>query len=236
MRLSVILPVYSEEEPLIHVVDNLENLLGEKLYEIILIVSPKSNKRSVAICKELTRTRNNVKFFYQKVNPGLGRAVREGLEHVTGTHVLMMDSDGEMSPQDVPKMIAKMEHTGCDMVIGSRWMKGGGVVGYDTFKLVLNRGFQIIIKFMFFTKLHDMTLGFKLMRRRIVDIMEFRSKFHDIAVETTIKPLRYGYAVEEVPIIWRSREAGVTKNNMLMNLRYLIRALLIRVQQAIAIL
>ena len=228
MQLSVILPVYSEEEPLIHVVDELEFLLGKRLYEIILVVSPRSSARSVAICRDLTKKWKNVKFFFQKINPGLGRAVREGLGHATGSHVLMMDSDGEMPPSVVPTMIKKMEEASCDVVIGSRWMKGGGVVGYDPFKLFLNRGFQVIIKLLFFTKLHDMTLGFKLIRRRVLDAMEFHSNFHDIAVETTIKPLRFGFSVEEVPIIWSSREMGVSKNRMSMNLRYLIRALLIR--------
>ena len=230
MRLSVILPVYSEEEPLIHVVDELENLLGERLQEIILIVSPRSSKKSVAICKDLTKIWTNVEFFFQKENPGLGRAVREGLGRATGTHVLMMDSDGEMSPDDVPKMIAKMEQTGCDMILGSRWMKDGGVVGYDPVKLALNRGFQVVIRFMFLTNLHDLTLGFKLMRRKIVDTIKFHSNFHDIAIETTLKPLRHGFMIKEVPIIWRCRVAGISKNKMSMNLRYLIRALLVLIQ------
>lgn len=229
MRLSVILPVYSEEESVIHIIDRLEELVGEKLYEIILIVSPRSNVRSVAICKDMARLHNDVKFFFQKENPGLGRAVREGLQHVSGTHVLMMDSDGEMSPDAVPLMISKMKLTGCDMVIGSRWTKGGGVAGYDAIKYIMNRCFQILFQLIFFTKIHDLTLGFKLLRRNVIDDLEFHSNFHDIAVETTIKPIKYGYKVEEVPIIWRSRDKGVSKNKMSANLRYLIRAISIRV-------
>ncbi len=197
-------------------------------YEIILVVSPRSIESSVAICRDMERTRKGVKFYFQKVNPGLGRAVREGLNHATGTHVLMMDSDGEMAPEDVPKMIKKMKESRCDMVIGSRWMKGGGVEGYGTIKYLFNRSFQILLKILYITKLHDLTLGFKLMDRRIADRVKFKSNFHDIAMETTIKPLKYGYKVTEVPVIWRSRTVGLSKNNISINLRYIIRALSIR--------
>jgi len=228
--LSIILPVYSEEKVLVWIVDKLEKLMEDRLHEIILVVSPRSSERSVAICKNLAGTRERVRFIFQKNNPGLGRAIREGLKLVSGTHVLLMDSDGEMSPMDVPRLIARMEQSGCDMVVGCRWMKGGGVVGYDPVKYLFNRAFQLLFKIMFLTKLHDLTLGFKIMRRIIVDSMDFRSDFHDIAIETTLKPLKSGFKVEEIPVIWRCRQAGVSKNSILSNLRYLIRGLNVRLQ------
>ncbi|MEX2682397.1 MAG: glycosyltransferase [Candidatus Sigynarchaeota archaeon] len=230
MKISVILPVYSEEESIIYVVDKLIKSIKEKLYEVIIIVSPRSSERTVTICKNLAQTRNGVRFFFQKANPGLGRAVREGLKRASGTHILMIDSDGEMEPADAVKMIAKIEATGCDMVVGSRWIKGGGVEGYNSIKYVMNRGFQIFFKFLFFTKLHDLTLGFKLLSRKIVDHVKFQSNFHDIALETTIKPICYGFKAEEVPIIWRRRKTGHSKNSIFNNLRYLIRAVLVRIK------
>lgn len=225
MKLSVILPVYSEEDSLIYVVDKLEKLLRDKLYEIILIVSPKSDLKTLGISKNLVKKYKNVKFFIQKQNPGLGRGVREGIQHAKGTHILMMDSDGEMLPDTVPKMIKKMEETGCDMVIGSRWAKGGGVVGYDIVKYFLNRGFQTIFRILFLTKIHDLTLGFKLMKRKIIDDIKFDSDFHDIAVETTLKPIKRGFKVEEVPTVWKARKQGVSKNKMSANFKYFFKAI-----------
>lgn len=225
MRISTILPVYSEEESLIYVVERLQDLLREKTHEIILIVSPKSSKKTVKICKDLVKKYKKVKFYFQKINPGLGRGVREGLRYTTGTHLLMMDSDGEMSPDTVPLMIKKMEETNCDMVIGSRWIKGGGVVGYDRMKYSLNRTFQIVFRLLFWTKVHDLTLGFKLMKREIIDKIEFDSNFHDIAVETTLRPIKYGYKVEEVPTVWRARTKGNSKNNILSNFKYAFKSL-----------
>lgn len=225
MRLSIILPVYSEEESIIYVVERLMELINEKIHQVILIVSPKSKDKTVSICKNLAKKHKKVKFYFQKENPGLGRAVRQGLSCVTGSHILMMDSDGEMSPDTVPLMIKKMEETGCDMVVGSRWIKNGGAIGYNKFKYILNRIFQLIFRLMFLTKIHDLTLGFKLMKRKIVDNLQFDSNFHDIAVETTLKPIKHKYKVEEVPTVWKCREKGVSKNNMSANFKYFFKAL-----------
>lgn len=226
MKLSIILPVYSEEESIIYVVESLRKLVKGKLYEIILLVSPLSQKKTVDICKKLTKRHKNTRFYFQKENPGLGRGIREGMSYVKGSHVLMMDSDGEMSPDTVPVMIKKMEETNCDMVVASRFMKGGDVEGYDKFKYwFMNRPFQLFFRLLFMTKIHDLTLGFKLMKRKIIDEIKFDSNFHDIAVETTLRPIKHRYKVEEVPTVWKSREKGTSKNKMMANFRYFLKAL-----------
>ncbi len=226
MKISVVLPVYSEEKSIIYVVKRLEELLKNKLYEIILVVAPRSHEKTIKICKILTKKNKKVKFYFQKENPGLGRGIREGLSYATGAHILMMDSDGEMSPDTVPLMIKKMEETDCDMVVGSRFAKGGGVDGYGKIKYwLMNRPFQMFFRILFLTKVHDLTLGFKLMKRKIIDEVKFDSNFHDIATETTLRPIKLGYKVEEVPTVWRSREKGTSKNKMSANLRYVLKAL-----------
>lgn len=226
MKLSVILPVYSEEESVIYVVERLQKLLKGEMHEIILVVSPRSQDKTIKIVKNLTKKYKNTKFYFQKENPGLGRGVREGLSYATGSHILMMDSDGEMSPDTVPLMIKKMEQTNCDMVVGSRFMKGGGVEGYDKFKYwFMNRPFQTFFRILFNTKIHDLTLGFKLMKREVIDNIKFDSNFHDISVETTLRPIKYGYRLEEVPTVWKSRERGVSKNKLLKNFKYVFKAL-----------
>ncbi len=228
MKLSIILPVFSEEESIIYVVENLFKLLKDKIHEIILIVSPKSHDKTVSICKKLAKKYKKVRFFFQKKNPGLGRGIREGLSYATGSHILMIDSDGEMSPDTVPLMIKKMEETNCDMVIGSRWIKGGGAIGYGPIKYWFNRAFQIFLRILFLTKIHDLSLGFKLIKRKIVDELKFDSNFHDIAPETTLRPIKHGFKAEEVPTVWKCREKGVSKNKISANFKYLKKAISIR--------
>jgi glycosyltransferase involved in cell wall biosynthesis len=229
-KLSVVLPVFSEDVSVVKIVRALERLLPSTLHEILLIVSPRSTPSSIETCKTLANADPLVHFSLQRRNPGLGRAVRQGLEMASGTHVLMMDSDGEMQPEAVPSMVKKLRETGCDMVVGSRWIADGGVIGYDPVKLILNRGFQLLFQALFITRVHDLTLGFKILNRRILDHVRFVSDFHDIALETTIKPIWNRFKVGEVPVVWKARALGESKNSARTNLRYLTRAISVLLQ------
>jgi len=230
MRLSVVLPVHSEIEVLRELTAKLVSLLGGDLYEILFVVSPRSPQATSATVEALAQEYPVVRWELQRDNPGLGYAVRQGLRSVTGTHVLMMDSDGEMAPETVPAMIAKMRETGCDMVVASRWMRGGGVVGYDRKKYWLNRGFQLLFRLFYRTRIHDLTLGFKLARLDKIRGVAWTSQFHDFSMETTLRPIRLGWHVEEVPTTWAARQSGVSQNPFRRNLLYATTALEILVR------
>ena len=224
MKISVILPVYSEKETLVYIVNKLVELLKNKLQEIIIIFSPDSCGETFQIINKLCQAYSVVRAHVQVENPGLGRAIRQGISLSHGTHILIMDSDLEMDPEAVFLMIKKMEQTGSDMVVGSRWMKEGRAVGYGIIKYFFNRSFQCIFRFAFWTSLHDLTLGFKLMKRELAVSLPWNSIFHEIAVETTLRPLKKGYHIEEIPIVWRRRVSGKTKNPFRRNFRYLLKA------------
>lgn len=210
MRISVIIPVYSEEEVLRKTVESVISILGSKLYEIIIVVAPKSSEKTFLICKELVSTYSFLKFFIQTQNPGLGLALREAFAKVTGTHAVMIDGDGEFELAALPKMIKKAEE-GDEVVIASRWMKGGRVYDYDPLTYILNRGFQYIFRLLFWTNIHDLTYGYKLVDVNILKRFKWEGRSHEIAMETTLRPLKAGYRIAEVPSIWRKRQEGVSK-------------------------
>lgn len=225
MRLSVVLPVYSETDSVREIIEKLKLLVSDELYEIIIIISPLSGKESLGVCDELKREYSFVKVFLQKDNPGVGRAFREGFEYASGTHILMMDSDGEMDAEAVPQMIAKIKQQKCSMVLASRWQKGGGAQGYKRSKYFLNRAYQYIFRILFLTRLHDLTFGFKIMDAGIAKGIAWASRYNDIGAETTLKPLKLGYKVEEVSTTWRRRKCGKSKARFLWNFRYVSTAL-----------
>src|SRR5262245_39337906 len=101
-KMSVILPVYAETDSLRHIVAWLDQNLGARLLEIIVIVSPRSGRPTLDVCEALMRTDPRVRVYEQQNNPGLGHAVREGLARTQGDYVLSMDSDGEMEIETVP--------------------------------------------------------------------------------------------------------------------------------------
>jgi len=224
MKISSIIPVHSETDSLRYVVNTLSESLKDRLHEVILITSPYSAEETFFVVEELCKRYSFVKNQLQQENPGVGRAVRQGFLLASGTHILMIDSDGEMNPHTVLPMITKMVETGCDMVVASRWIKGGGVRGYDPVKYILNRTCQLIFRILYRSQIHDLTLGFKLVKKEVIDSIHWNSIFNEIGAETTLRPIKMGYRVEEVPTIWVRRGKAASKNPFRRNFRYVIKA------------
>lgn len=230
IRLSVVLPVYSETESLWTIVTWLRDTLGTQLEEIIIVLSPHSQPASREVCDALGHADSRVRLHIQEVNPGLGNAVREGMSRTRGNHVLLMDSDGEMDNETVLAMLAEMATGRWGMVVASRWMPGGGFRGYSRLKYCLNWLFQQTFRFLFWTQLTDLTYGYKTMRGDLARGIVWEGKRHEIACETTLKPLRLGVPVTQVPSKWTARTQGASKNTFFRNFRYLAIALTILIR------
>jgi hypothetical protein len=229
-RLSVVLPVYSETESLRAIVTWLRATLGSQLDEILIVLSPQSRAASRKVCEALVRDDSRVRLHVQEVNPGLGNAVREGLSRTNGNLVLLMDSDGEMENETVLAMLAEMATGRWGIVVASRWMPGGGFSGYSRLKYCLNWCFQRWFRLLFWTHLTDLTYGFKLMRGELARGIVWEGALHEIACETTLKPVRLGVPVTQVPSKWMARTAGASKNTFLRNFRYVAMALTILIR------
>jgi dolichol-phosphate mannosyltransferase len=224
-RISVVLPVFSETRTVREIVDWLRTNLEPWLFQVVIVISPRSSHDSIEVCQELARTDSRVQVFEQQENPGVGRAFREGFRRVTGNVVLSMDSDGEMELATIPRMIAEMANGNLGLVVGSRWLPGGGLVGYSPAKRWLNWGFQQIFRILFRTRLHDLTYGFKLMRTELVRNISWEAIYQEIGCETTLKTIRLGVPASEVPTTWRARTEGRSTNTFARNFRYVGMAL-----------
>ncbi|MDI6903477.1 MAG: glycosyltransferase [Methanocellales archaeon] len=219
MRLSIILPAHNEANTLPELVEQLISTIDKSLYEII-IVDDCSTDQTPQISHELSRKYDKVKVIHRKSSPGLGNAIKTGLKTARGSHILLMDADGEMRPEDVPKMIDKAKK-GYDVVIGSRFIKGSKLVGYSRKKLVMNRLYNLVFAKFLRTKVKDLTFGFKILSREVVGGIAWEAEKHGIAAETTVKPIVKGYRAVEVPACWTRREKGSSKFHFSYNFEYI---------------
>ncbi len=218
--LSVVVTVYSETFSLIETIERLYANDKGYIKEIILSVSPKSSEKCISICQDLEKTYNNLKMHIQKNNPGVGWAIREGIELSTGDYIAILSADLETEPESVSRMVSKILETDCDLVIGNRWLKGGGFKNYDPIKYVLNWGFQKMFKILYLTSIGDLTYGLKTIKASVAKKIKWEGILHEIFIETTIKPLKAGYKVEQVPTVWIGRKEGESRNTFLRNFRY----------------
>jgi dolichol-phosphate mannosyltransferase len=216
----VLMPVFSETDTVRQIALWLRDELGVRLEEIIIVQSPRSSAASRAVCHELAENYPEVRLHVQENNPGLGWAVREGYARARGNLVLMIDSDGEMEIDTVPRMLTEMERGQHALVVASRWLPGGGFSGYSGLKFYLNWCFQQFFRCLFWTPLTDLTYGFKLLRAELAHGIAWQGTLHEIACETTLKPVRLGLSAGQVPSKWTARTQGVSKNTFWRNFRY----------------
>jgi dolichol-phosphate mannosyltransferase len=224
-RISVVMPVFSETDTVRTVVEWLRDNLAARLHEIIIVISPRSSQESYAVCEEMTSLDERVRLVVQQVNPGVGNAFREGYALATGNVILSMDSDNEMELAAIPRMLDALAANDYAVVVGSRWLPGGGFVGYSPLKRVLNWGFQQLFRVLFLTRSTDLTYGFKVLRSEVVHGIAWEATLSEIGCETTMKPLRAGFRVGEVPSVWTARTQGRSTNNFWRNFRYVNMAL-----------
>jgi dolichol-phosphate mannosyltransferase len=229
-QISVVMPVFSETDSVRTIVNWLRANLGSRLLEVIIVISPRSSQASQEVCQKLARDDPMIRVFEQVENPGVGRAFREGYARVRGNLVLSMDSDGEMELATIPRMIDVMAKRNVGLVVGSRWLPGGGFVGYAPVKRWFNWGFQQVFRILFRTRIHDLTYGFKLLRSEVVHEIVWESTLHEIGCETTLKPIHLGIPIAEVPTTWVARKQGRSTNNFMRNFRYVGMALSILIR------
>ena len=211
-RLTVVIPARDEEGCICSTVEHLH--LELRLHNVpheIIVVDDGSTDRTwelltelKARCPELVPVKNNGQH-------GFGRAIICGLDHMQGDAVVIMMADESDDNRDVVRYWEKL-NDGNDCVFGSRFMKGGGVIDYPRFKLMLNRLANFFIRMLFKIKLNDTTNAFKAYRRTVIDgCRPLISPHFNLTVELPLKAIVRGYSWTVIPITWRNRRTGVAK-------------------------
>lgn len=229
MRISVVTPVFDETESVSRLCEELASTLGKDLFEILIVISPKSSPACFEACARAAQKNPGlIQIMTQKGPRGIGIAYREGIAAARGTHILCIDSDGEMETASAGKMRDLMATGNYDLVTASRWAPGGGFEGYSPLKKILNWGYQKLFRILFWTRLTDLTYGYKMFRTDLARQLPFRGIRHEFACEGTLLPVRLDWRVTEVPSRWTRRKSGATKNRFLDNFRYVWMALRLR--------
>lgn len=234
--LSIVVTVFSETFSLEETIQRV--LVKDRGYikEILLLVSPRSSTACIDMCKNLAEKLPFLTVHFQQKNPGVGWAIREGMQLAQADYIALLSADLETEPEAVDRMFARIEETGCDLVIGNRWLKGGGFKNYDPLKLILNWGFQQLFKIAYFTRIGDLTYGFKIIKKSVANKIRWEGTMHEIYIETTVKPLKLGCSVEQIPTVWIGRKEGESKNTFIKNFRYVKLALQVLFSRKQAIL
>jgi len=211
----VILPTYDEAENLAPLVAAIRRATAT-LDTRILVVDDSSPDGTGQIADRLATEHPDVEVLHRPRKSGLGRAYVAGFAHALAagaSHVIEMDADFSHDPADVPRLLAHAR-AGADLVIGSRYVAGGGVRNWGRRRRVLSRAGCVYARAVLRLPVRDLTGGFKCFSAEALDRIDFtgaRSEGYAFQVELTTRALRGRLRVVEVPIVFHERREGRSK-------------------------
>lgn len=203
MKLSIVIPVYNEENTLHELVGRVLKSPYEK--EVIL-VDDCSQDGSAAILRELAEKHPEIRVLSHAENRGKGGALATGFAEVSGDVVLIQDADLEYDPGDYPVLLRPIEEGKADVVFGSRFL-GGPYVRVHLFWHYLGNRFLTLVSNAFTNlNLTDMETCYKVFRREVASKLDIKSRTFAVEPEMTAKVARQRVRVFEVPISYSGRD------------------------------
>jgi dolichol-phosphate mannosyltransferase len=212
VRALVCLPTYDERENLEPMLRALGEVLGPD--DRVLVIDDNSPDGTGELADRLAAELPFVDVLHRERKDGLGRAYLAGFRVALergAELVLEMDCDFSHDPADVPRLIAAAADA--DLVLGSRYVRGGGVRDWGLVRRLISRGASLYTQLLLMP-VKDATGGFKCFRREVLerlDLDAIGSRGYMFQIETTFRARRAGFRVVEIPITFADREVGGSK-------------------------
>ena len=213
-KVLVVIPTYNELENLPIIVAGVRAAAPDVH---ILIADDNSPDGTGEVADGLAAKDNAVQVLHRANKSGLGAAYLEAFQWAKTNEfdvVVEMDADGSHSPADLVKILAAL--TNSDVVLGSRWVKGGQVVNWPRSRELLSRGGNLYTRLWLGIPLKDATGGFRAYRMTAIakiDVSKVESQGYCFQVDMAWRAVRCGLRVIEVPITFVEREIGESKMN-----------------------
>jgi dolichol-phosphate mannosyltransferase len=209
----IVVPTYNEAATLEPLIAAVREAVPDAR---ILVVDDDSPDGTGSLADAIAARDEHVEVLHRPAKAGLGLAYVNGFAHALAggaDYVVEMDADLSHDPRDLPRLLERAR-AGADLVLGSRYVPGGGIENWDLLRRVLSRGGCRYARTVLGVGVRDLTGGFKCFRAatlRAIDFETVRSEGYAFQVELTYRTLARGLRVEEVPITFREREAGESK-------------------------
>ena len=201
-KLSLIIPIYNEEQHLAEFLQKVDALELEVPKELVIIDDCSTDNSQKIV--ETFDFKSEYQYHKQPVNQGKGAALRLGIQKATGSFIGIQDADFEYDMADVPQILSLLAHNKADVVYGSRFKKNSYQV-HRTFHYLVNRFLTVLSNFMSGLYLSDMETCYKFFKADIIKNIELTSNRFGFEPEVTAKIARLKIRVAEVPISYFPR-------------------------------
>ncbi len=209
---SVMTPVYNEKENLPLLVDSLEEVFHQNNIELeLVIIDDNSPDGSGEIADKLAEKYGNISVLHREEKLGLGTAYKDGFSLTSGDLVATIDCDLSHDPEELPRLIHAMGDK--DIVIGSRLVKGGEIMGRNMWRDFLSYTANWFIRLITGYKINDWTSGYRVYKRPVLEKVfpQVECMKWDFQFDVLYVSLLSGFEVGEMPITFKDRGGGKSK-------------------------
>jgi len=211
-RALVCLPTYDERENLAPMIDA---ILAAAPQVDVLVIDDNSPDGTGLLADQVAAREPRVKVLHRDGKEGLGRAYLAGFAWALARDyglILEMDCDFSHDPKYLPGMLAAAGEA--DLVLGSRYVRGGGTVNWGVLRKLISRGGSLYARTILGLTVRDLTGGFKCFRREVlegIDLPTVECTGYAFQIELTYRAARRGFRIVETPIVFADRRVGHSK-------------------------
>ena len=212
-KILIIIPTYNECENITPIATAVLQRLPQAH---ILFVDDGSPDGTGILADSLAEGDQRIQVIHRTGKLGLGTAYLEGFRFALARDyelIFEMDADFSHNPDHLPSFL-EAARGGADLVLGSRYVPGGGTVNWGAGRKILSKGGSLYARTILGVHIRDLTGGFKCFHRRVLEALDLdsvRSEGYSFQVEMTYRTLRRGFSVAEVPITFMDRRVGQSK-------------------------
>jgi dolichol-phosphate mannosyltransferase len=202
----IIIPTYNEFD---NIAPLLRSLAAVPIAFDVLFVDDDSPDQTARAIRSASEDHSWVSLLSRSQKSGIASAYRDGFKYALKNGyqtIIQMDADLSHDPQMIPELLRKIQS--CDIVIGSRYISGGGVTNWDYKRTFLSRFANLFARFLLHKGIHDWTSGYKCFRRAVLETIDYsslKSKGYAFQVEMINRCFMHRLRIVEVPIIFHGR-------------------------------
>jgi dolichol-phosphate mannosyltransferase len=214
VKLSIVIPTYNESQNIVRILDSIAETLSPYTAVEIIVVDDNSPDGTAEIAslhaKNISDNKKlNVEIIRREGKFGLSSAIIAGIKSATGDLLVVMDGDFSHPPQVIPSIIEGLQDSNCDIVIASRYIKGGSIIGWPFKRRLMSKGATKIAQYGLGIEVRDPVSGFFAFRRNIIDGIKFDAIGYKMLLEILVKTK--GARIKEVPYTFTNRRIGTSK-------------------------
>lgn len=213
-KLLVIIPTYNEKENIERMVRKVFSL--EEPFHILIIDDGSPDGTATIVKKLQTEFKDKLHLVERAGKLGLGTAYITGFKWAIANkydYICEMDADFQHNPDDLVRLY-RAAKGGADLVIGSRYIDGVTVINWPIGRVIMSYYASAYVRFITGMNIMDTTAGFKCYHRKVLETIpldRIRMRGYAFQIEMKFTSWKYGFAIVEVPIIFKDRESGNSK-------------------------